>query len=412
MRHQTSIGMTLALVCVTVSLQATAAPRYGEGDYGTFGLPAAETWNFNQFISQFPIADNDDRYSTRFTAKENVTVDRIFQRFVGVQPGTTVNVSVIKDDGSGLPSSNPLDIVASANTTAVDGINPITFGTANLTAGTVYHVVTQGVTVPAPFHVFQNQVDQPIRPYDRGLDNKMSVLVRDADNGFFGDAWVPVALDPYFYFANASDTAVVGGPGQPYIFPSPTASFTQGGSGAKLGQRFQITDDEVPVGTKLIVKQITFKAIASDGDGGGMPNLIIRLRKDDLAGTILASTFMTQAQMNNTNQLLSLDTAAELEQGVSYLLTTEVGGAGGTASEIYFLTFHLGNAGSGPATWGGIVESVPVASPNNSWLSRTPTVTDWDLAFSFVALVPEPAGLAAAGFMLAGGLMLRRMRRW
>jgi hypothetical protein len=331
-----------------------------------------------------------------------------------VQPGTTVNVSVIKDDGFGLPSSNPLDIVASANATASEGVNPITFGTANLVAGTVYHVVTQGVSVPAPFHVFSNQVDNPIRPYDRGLDGQMSILARDADSAFFGDVWVPVALDPYFYLANASDAAVVGGPGQPYMLVSATANFTQGDGGQKVGQRFQITDDEVPIGTTLIVKQITFKAIASDGDGGGMENLIIRLRKDDPAGTILASTFMTPAQMDNTDRQLALDMPAELQQGVSYLLTTEVGGAGGTASEIYFLTFHLGNAGSGPATWGGIVESVPVASPNNSWLVRNTVVQDWDLAFSFVALVPEPAsaGVAAAVCcMLARGLMRRRMRR-
>src|SRR5688572_28571204 len=92
-----TIATACAAFATPFATPALSAPRYGLGDIGTFGLPATETWNFHQPIATLGAAG--DEFTARFTAIENIGVDRVFQRFVGVDPGTTVTTRLVKDNG-------------------------------------------------------------------------------------------------------------------------------------------------------------------------------------------------------------------------------------------------------------------------------------------------------------------------
>src|SRR5687768_5699 len=104
-------GLGLVLAAGTAEI-VTAAPVYSGGQIGTFGN--GEMWSGSQEARFFGTAGN--AFSARFTAKENLTIDRAVQRYTSIPAGAQIRISLIKDSG-GSPSNNPLDVLGTTDIT-------------------------------------------------------------------------------------------------------------------------------------------------------------------------------------------------------------------------------------------------------------------------------------------------------
>lgn len=406
-------GIGVAAVMLALAVPCAQSQHYTNGMTGVFGNN--ETWNYGTAAG---VLGNDVNraFSVRFTAMENITVDRVYQRLTSTQAGSLFRIGIQADDGFGNPSGTYLQ---SAVVDPTDGgaVEALQFGSVNLVAGNVYHLVTRLEVATGPGG-FSNDIrvssdNNDIRPYDRAYDPEMTTMFYD------GVTWSDLALDPYFIFANGSDTAFVAGPGQPYSDTTININQSQGGGGNKRGQVFTITDKEIPVGHSVAFNKFRLTATAGATAIANNQPLIVRFR--DLNNNILASAIITPAEADGTEKEYTLDQQIELLQGVSYVLTTEFGSFG-TVGEFYQL---LQNAGFGvPATgemasgWGGMGIAFPVRNLNNggnTWVAGdfVPLADGFndrsDIRFSFAGLVvPEPsAGILA----LAGVILLARRRQ-
>jgi hypothetical protein len=220
-----------------------------------------------------------------------------------------------------------------------------------------------------------------------------------------GPAWVNIGVDPHFYFANAG--AVIGGPGQPLTNWTYSAIYTQGDGSAHgaNGEYFVIQDTEVPVGTELIVRDITLRSFAVSTT----QNLLVRIRETD--GTILGTAVMTPALAFTTfdSETITFDNPVHLFQGTPYLVTTEFAGPS-VSGEHYLLQAAHTPAGAGAAGWGGTTNMYAIMSTDD-WATWSAFAPDYDLMFSFTALVPEPGSTMALVGLAGVALVRRRARR-
>jgi len=380
----------------TIMAQAQI-PHYTNGMTGTFG--SAGTWSDN--ANAMTLNSTDDEYSTRFTAYENVTVDRGWQSFVGMEAGTTIQVGIMADNGSGSPSGTYLASGTLAFTTSGNFITNVNFGSSvSLSSGSVYHLVTRVPSITGDFIVRFGGGEQ-IRPYDRAVDPNMQHVLRR----FNGGAWGTLSGNPFFTLGNGTD--IVAAPGQPYDSTSPSQFTTTGGTGTAAGERFQIFDKEIPAGLWVAVKDITIGASAL---GGATADLLLRFRETN--GTILGTATVPLALADGTIQTFRLDQQIELQQGVPYLLTTEFGGPS-TSSHLYRFR-GLTTDGHGPATWGGTNLAFAIRSGSaNNWSTYTFDASrpNTELSFSFEGIVvPEPASAALVGLASLAWIWRRRNR--
>ena len=398
----------LTIGMVGWSPQQANAQHYTNGQVGTFGITAADSsaWTDGAGLGTFNTAN---QYDTRFTALENITVDRVFQRITGLEPSGSLTVEIHNDNGSGLPGS----LMASATVTPSTAIQSVVFGSTSLTSGNVYHVVYKTSTGGGLFRF--GGADTGIRPYDLAVDNKMTVL-RSNDSG---GSWSDQLAEPYFWFANGSDTGTVSGPGQPYSgFSTPSnRNVVQGGGGGKAGQEFTITDKEIPFGKSVAFYRFNLTAQVNASASNNNLNLIARFR--DLNNNILASATITPSQADGTEKTYTLDNQIELKQGVPYVLTFELSSVGVNADDYLLrqnLTDGLSTDESG-ASWGGKNIAFPVNNQGgNTWLSsyfvpQNDNFNDQaDIVFSFQGVVvPEPATTSL--LVLGVSAILWRRRR-
>jgi hypothetical protein len=400
-----NIRAVFALASLTGPLWMASAeaqiPHYTNGMTGTFG--SAGTWSDDAVGMTLSAVTH--QYSARFTAYENVMTDRAWQRFAGIDAGTSIEVGIMADNGSGNPSGLYLSSGTLSFGAAGTFVTNVTFGSAvTLTNGMVYHVVTRVTAIPGGqnFNIHSGG-SESIRPYDRAVDTNMQHVLRSADSG---GSWTPVLRNPYFALANGSQ--IVAAPGQPVDDTAGNQFTTTGGTGTAAGEQFTIFDKEIPSGLWVAVKDIN---IAVSSGGSPTADLLLRFRTTD--GTILGTATLPAALADGTLRTLPLDQQIELQQGVPYLLTSEFGGSS-TSSQFFRFSgvTQTGGPGFGPAGWGGTNFAFAVRSGSaNNWSTYTFDTSrpNTDIAFSFQGIVvPEPSALA---LLAVAGLVFARDRR-
>src|ERR1041384_6816633 len=193
-RIQSFVGTAIVGVAIfaTASGGIAQIPHYTNGMTGTFGSAG----NWNDDAVGMTLNSTDDEYSARFTALENVTVDRAWQRLVNIDAGTTLQVGIMGDDGSGNPNGTYLASGTLNFTGAGSFTTNVNFSsTALLTSGSVYHLVTKVPTIAGGQNFNINSGGgELIRTYDRAVDTNMQHVIRRADGG----AWLAVLRNPYF----------------------------------------------------------------------------------------------------------------------------------------------------------------------------------------------------------------------
>jgi hypothetical protein len=366
---------------------AAQIPHYADGEPGMFG-----NWEGRHFNSSLNLNSTDDLTSARFRAREDVTVDRAWQRLISVDPGYVLEIGIMADNGSGVPSGTFLTSGTLTFTGAVfGGVTCAVFASSvALTNGHVYHLVTNVLQdVPAQtFNVYYGP-DFPVCPFDRALDPDLQML-RVVDGG----PWTSTAGDPYFVPGHGS--AVVAGPSQP-VGTSGGNGFiaTRGGASAAGGERFVITDKEVPTNYLVVATQLV---VAATTAGSPSNNFVLRLRTADSA--ILASCTMTVAQADSTLRANRLDRPVILTQGIPYLLTGEFDGTGHSNTQYYRIcaTRSDDGPGFGVASWGGTNVCYPIQSgPGGNWTTYSGYSLDNDVQFRIDGIVRyrlRPAGVA------------------
>jgi hypothetical protein len=413
MKNKLDLVVVVAIATAFVTVVAQAQ-HYTNGQVGVFGN--GEKWNYG---TPAALGNSTARgFSARFTAMENVTVDRVYQRLTTTQAGSLFRIGIQADDGFGNPTGVYLQS-AVVDPTDGNAVEALVFGSISLTAGNVYHLVTKLDTATGPGG-FSNDIrmsseNHDIRPYDRAYDPKMTVLFTND-----GVTWSDLNKDPYFIFANGANTAFVAGPGQPYSDHTSNLNPIQGGGGNKRGQVFTITDKEIPAGKWVATHKLKLTPTANPTAIANNQPLIVRIR--DSNNNILGSTTILPSQANGTEQEFRLDQQIELQQGLTYVMTTEFG-TFGTTSEFYFLAQNAGlginfsGNGEMAAGWGGMAISYPVRNASNGgnvWVTGdfVPLNDGFhdrsDIRFSFTGVVvPEPtAGLLT----LFSALLLWRRR--
>ena len=423
-----AVALSLAVGLMTQPMIAHAQ-HYSDGQIGTFGL--GEEWRGDQ--AGFSLLDDTNRgYSARFTAYENLTVDRVYQRMGDPNVADTVfRVGIQLDNGSGSPSGTFLTF---ADVQAVGGplYQQFIFGSTSLTAGQVYHVVTEVQTAGTGGNgvtdnqMFRNRVNNDIRVYDRALDTMMTVM-STINNG---TSWTDLNRDPYFALANGSPTAYVQGPGMPYHEFGPlTFNPTDAADPRKVGQVFQITDKEISAGGRVDFNQVRLTLTADAAARASDQELIVAFR--DFSNNVLGYVIIEADDIvDNVETLFTLNQSVRLSQGVPYVLTTEFGGGDGiggstdgAGTETFTVRQYAGvGAGDLPgfdmhAGWGGTnTFAYPVINVGGNWTTsdfqfrNREFAMETDLMFSFQGLVsvPEPSTVMLLG---VGGLLLWRKRR-
>jgi hypothetical protein len=382
---------------------ASASPRFDGGDTGVFGLPLTDSWSFSA-VGQ-TLNSLDDAYSVGFTAFENMTIDRALQRFIQADAGTTLRIGIQSAAPNGLPSGAWLSS-AVINPTDGDSLAMATFGSVSLTAGNVYHLVTQPETLGAgeSMFVYASGSSNAHRPYDRALDPAHHRNTRTN-----GGAWTASTGDGFVVFANGADTAFVAPPSQPYGTMGSSTVLTQGGSGSRTGTEFTITTGEVPAGATVRISDVTLRL--SKGANLNV-NQTLTLAVRELDGTLLGSVAVPVNTIPAGANTLTWNFAApfDLLQGQTYLFTTSYAG-GSVNNDIISLYVALATspAGAGDAGWQG---RVAIRTASDNWSTHTTTASIGDLPVSFhgLVIVPEPA-TGALGLAGAAGLLLRRRRR-
>lgn len=343
-------------VNVTV-LPDYTAPVWRDGDTGSFGTPLG--FDYNNYGQTFD--STGKQYSARFRALETATVDRVYQRYIGVDSNTTVQIGIMGDNGTGNPSGVFLASTAPDFHPAEGMAWAVFTNPATLAVQELYHVVTR-VTALGPaesFSVRRSNGDLAIRPFDRANDPFMSGMT-SSDTGA---TWSVLAADPYFTLGNGS--GVVAGPGNAEQTASANGLLTQGGTGKAAGQRFVISPREAPTNTLVLIGGLVLPV----QNVNAAHDLIVKLRQGD--GTVLGTIVRPAAAIASTmtDYAWSFDNVAQigLTPGRTYYLTTELG-AGSGAGEYYYFKAIYGDVNTRGNTWGGTNECVPVQSAaGNSW---------------------------------------------
>jgi hypothetical protein len=378
-------GVAVAIALWAAAQTQAVEPQFPVGSVATVGCYRAFNYNNGRTI------DNAlDRHSFRFTVYEDVTVDRAWQLLLSVDAGTTNRVGIMANDGSGNPSGTFLASAVYTPAVPTDMRWVVFGGSANLTNGGVYHLVTEVVNLPAAgaFDIRCWAGSAANRPYDNARDPKFGILL--ANNG---GAWtVQAGRSPYFVLGSASAPNGVGGPGQPWQ----TAALDSwirayGGLAQANGQRFTISDKEIPATAHLVVTQAMFHVTRN---GNVTNNLIIAIRSTNMV--VLGRVTFTPAEGDNTDRRKTISPPIELQCGVPYLVTPYwEGGAGMPYSSLtnYSLRALQAQAGQGDATWGGKNACVPIISGSYSdWSTYQVDSSKYnaDLYFALIGRVEKP----------------------
>ena len=369
---------TMLLVALNVSAQT-----YKNGDVGTFG----QFESYGYTVSMCTLDATNKAYSIDFTVFEDLTVDRVMLRLIGVDAETTVRIGIMGDDGTGKPNNIYLSssVVDPANG---DSIAYHAFGSVSMSAGSVYHLVLRPETLGAgeSFLIYGQSASYTQRIYDRRTDPALG-----GHNGTSG-VWTRSVNNRGFYlFGNGSNVSV-SGPSQPYIGQNSSLSACQGANGSSSGQRFTIFEGEVPLGASITFSDITF---ITSMTAGVTNDLLVELRKDDL--TILASAIQPNASITNAHYTFTWDSPVTIYQGVPYLLTFSYIGDR-PVSSLMFLNVqnNYGQKDKGvpaAATWGGATDcGIIKSAANGIWSSYTyldPLGDSADIKFKFSGLVYE-----------------------
>lgn len=334
--------------------------------------------------------DVNDVRSTRFTAYEDVTVDRVLQYLYSIDSTNTSLRIGIQSDSGGEPSGTWLN---SAVFDPAEGssFDFAVFGSVSLTNGYVYHVVTEFDTLGSPesFRLYNSSFNYDTRPYDRQIDASMQIL--DSIDG--GSSWRERPYDPFFVFANGDHTAIVQGPGNPYQSWRQSTFVTRGGTGGAMGTRWQFASYEAGGYESVTVTNININVKAGLGAQTPTNSLIIRVCESD--GTILASTTVATNQISEWKSY-ELDSQITLSADTPYLITTEFGGNGGTRAEyylIYAIYAYNHDLFGAQAGYGSTNSVVPIRS-NDRWANWAKSNEDWEIPFWFDAepIEPPPPG--------------------
>ena len=391
-----SRSLVVSAVCLTMLTGSVNAAVYSAGQVGTFGT--YESWVGNAY---YGLTENQ-QVSMRFTADENMSVDQIGLYFT-FYAGTTGMIVGIQEDNGGMPSGT---FVASGtySTTetgsATRGQKIQLDSGASLEAGKVYHIVTKITeATTTPTRVYANQLltsTGGIRPYDRAVDANMNVL---------NNSNVAQNRTPMFLLGNSG--GMIEGPGA--FLAEYSSGYVTGGNNT-YGQRFEITAGEIGEGGKIELNNISlklFKTATTDHD------LIVKIRLASDLNTVLDTIRVSAADVGTAVTTIDL-TASEgvfLEQGVAYLLTTEIDG-GNVAGNAY--TFYnmrgLMNGEPGAGTWGGATSAYMVKS-NATWSSNPSAegAGNIDMWVQFTGtVIPEPASI---GIILSGTVVLAVRKR-
>ena len=347
--------------------QVNAEPRYKVGDTGLFG--AGETWNSNAVGAQ--LAKVGDSYSARFTVFQATTIDRAWQRLINVPEGTILKVGIQQDDGNGHPDGKWLSSKSYTPATG-NSLASINFGKVKMTTGVYHLVIVLEQIKKGKVLIYSSSAPNPIRPYDRAVDNKFRVIYKTANRG-----WRETKYNPFMVLGNGDE--IINRIGQPYIAQIIGSLKTQGGRGAAVGEQFIITDKEIPDDAAVAIDGITIAVLAK---GQPVDPLIISLCTSD--GKVLSSATLEPAAADRKVKTLKFDKLALLERGKAYLLTTRFGGAGGTSKQIYLLNSSVCKiSGSEVASWGGTTICFPIQSAaKNSWSKYKPVNITQDLKFT------------------------------
>jgi|GEM_PF-1476838 len=379
------------------------ASHYAVGDRGVFGN--GEDFDYNANGQTFN--STDDEYSVRFRALEDVTVDRVFQRYVAVDPNTTIEVGIMADDGTGRPTGTFLASTGTIDPADGDHQTWTTLTqSVNLQNGQVYHLVTRATSLGAgeSFIVRRSTSAQSIRPYDRAFDEAMTALTLDD-----GADWIESGFDPYFVLGNGVDgsgsAVVVNGPGNGIALAHQTLLETRGGTGAAYGQRFRITNAEVPDGSVVRTDHLRLTMTTT---GSPTDDLIVHLR--NASGTVLGQFSVNPSEADGTERTWYFDNGAyvDLVPNEEYLITTAFGGSGGTTSQTYRIVTKMTHAdavagfSNADSSYGGVTYAMPIESgASNNWSTWTDyTVRDnADVRFSFDGdVIAQPAVAPAYSF--------------
>ncbi len=367
MKSSKKIFFMLCLCTGLTVVEINATPRYKTGDTGVFG--SGETWNFNAVGAS--LKQEGDSYSARFTVFEDTTVDRAWQRLIGVPAETILKVGIQQADEEGNPDGKWISS-CSYTPPVKNSLKPIVFGKVKMEAGKVYHLVIELEKIKTgKVLIYASGSKNTIRPYDRALDDKFNVLYRQV-----GKSWTAEKINPFLILGDGDE--IIKHIGQPYIQQIIGSITTQGGAGAASGQQFVITDKEVPAGSTVEIDSISIAVLSR---GKPIDPLIISLCSMD--GAILCTASLEPTEADRKVKTLKFDKTAILEQGVSYLLTTRFGGKGGTVKQMYLLSSSVCNiSGSSVAGWGGKTICFPVKSAGkNDWSKFKPVALAQDMRF-------------------------------
>ncbi len=369
--HMIMVGLAVMVLSATNGFAETIQLGLPEWGWGTTGLTT--------------MSDTNTIHSARFTAYEDVTVDRVMQYFTGVDSTNTRLRIGIQSDSGGEPSGNWLNSVV-IDPAEGNSKDFAVFGSVSLTNGYVYHVVTKFDTLGSgeSFRIINAYYTYDTRPYDRRIDTNMQVVV--SDNG--GTVWSERNHDPLFIFANGSDTNIIQGPGNPYEGKRTTSTFsTRGGTGGAKGTRWQFASYEAGGYASVAVTNINIDVMAASSSQAPTNSLIIRVRESD--GTILASATVPTNEVAGFKSY-ALDSQITLHADTPYLITTEFGGNGGTSSQYYYIhAIFADNSSFARAGYGGTNSVVPIQSYNR-WSTFANCAEDWDMPFWFDAFPPPP----------------------
>jgi hypothetical protein len=389
-RLMMQIAAGVLAVCMTCGLAWGA--HYTYGDNGEFGSGRFQGANASIGTK---IDSTDDTLSIRFTALENVTLDRIHLRYSS-NGSATFTVGIMADNGAGNPDGTFL-VSTSTNftyTTLTTWVPEIVFGSSlNLSNGSVYHIVTQPTSIQTSMDLryLYNITVSDVRPFDRAYDPKMNILQKL--NG--AAIWNLKNYTPWFILANGSSTGFVPGPGQPYNLSTiTTVNMTGGGVTRKArGQTFVITAREIPADACVCVTQAVVKVTKA---GSVTNNIRVELRDTDSSLTLLGSAMLLNSQIADTvADTLFFSPPVTLRQGRKYLLAFEFAGAPPATTADEIIIEDIRAVGYPEATWGGNTDGVVVESaPNYAWTSYAP-VGAWvgyDMRFSLTGRVARNAG--------------------
>jgi hypothetical protein len=335
----------------------------------------------------------------RFTAVENVTVDR-FAFYVNASAGNPAIKLSLQTDSGGNPSGTILASgVITPGATGASALYGLFTNSASLTKGTVYHFVVQ-VTNGSP-------TDTLTSHHKTGADLTRSPTTGDPDpslnylssaNG--GASWTPQANQSnantmVFAVGNAAGHAlgqpVSGGLGQPGV-----------GGSTTHGESFIWTGD-----TGSSVTSITLRVRANGAD-----NLNVFLLSSSLG--ILSSNVLVNGGFssgaNYSNFTVTLSAPITLTNGLSYKLVGQSAGSTNNSYLLYGQAVSLTNMFG--ASFGGTNDYALNGTGLTSFSNASSATAAYDLWFNLGILqaIPEPTAMALALLGL-GALALRRRTR-